>query len=212
MKNKKAQIGTTITWITAFLIIAFIIFVFLGATMILRIRKEVTKIDITSIDSLQPIDLQRKTINILSQKVQSDGEQRTSEFIISSVEPYIDPIEQDKWQTYGVHEIDDLASQIDTMPNSALTALGTSKAKEQEKLDSIRQQLDEDCKNYVLQMPLGFIYNVDGEGGAELDYLDSTHPLYKKSGFEELANNMGSLTLYYQGQEINVQYAEEFIC
>jgi hypothetical protein len=87
--NKKAQIGDTLTWFMAFIIIFFIIILFITASIIISGQKEMPILGIggnsisVSQNSLEDLELDRNLIKILNTPVEFKGEKiKISELII----------------------------------------------------------------------------------------------------------------------------------
>ena len=77
MKNKKAQVGTTLTWMIAFLVIFFIMLLFLVFTsalaaknVLLVLNEGKNKIDISS--SMNPLTSQRKLFYVLNYPLENN--------------------------------------------------------------------------------------------------------------------------------------------
>ena len=78
-KNKKASIGTTLTWIAAFLIIFFIMTLFLVATMFISGGKDV---DVSAQTYASNLKSQRVLFNLLDSRVSYENKEMTIKELI----------------------------------------------------------------------------------------------------------------------------------
>jgi len=72
MMNKKSQIGSTLTWFVAFIIIFFIILLFITSSIIIAGQREVNQITLQKYDS-STVELQRDLIRLLNTPVESES-------------------------------------------------------------------------------------------------------------------------------------------
>ncbi len=80
--NKKAQVGTTLTWFVAFLIVFFVMILFLAATLLISTRK---KIDVgVSEYNSEKFESQRVLMNILQNKIIFNGEELMIKELVES--------------------------------------------------------------------------------------------------------------------------------
>lgn len=85
LKNKNAQIGITITWFVAFLVIFFILILFVGTVATIATTKGVGKNEIVSIENgFKKIEDQRELISFLNRKVIVDGKNESVRDLVAS--------------------------------------------------------------------------------------------------------------------------------
>lgn len=89
-QNKQAQIGTTLTWFTAFIIIFFIIVIFLSAAIFSSGRKYVSSgwDEITLKEYSGNLEMQRNLFNILNGKIEFNGKEARVKDILRGIDMY----------------------------------------------------------------------------------------------------------------------------
>ncbi len=90
IKNREAQIGTTLTWFAAFFLIFFIIVLFLSASVLTSERKSVTKgFDTISLQEYTGnLEMQRNLFNIFNIKIEIDGKEARFKDVLVGIEMY----------------------------------------------------------------------------------------------------------------------------
>ena len=90
IKNKKSQIGTTLTWFIAFIIIFFIIVIFLSAAIFSSGRKYASTgwDEITLKEYSGNLEMQRTLFNILNSRIEFDGKQARVKDILRDIDVY----------------------------------------------------------------------------------------------------------------------------
>jgi len=79
MENKRAQVGETLTWITSFLIIFFIMVLFISATVIISSQKRASEDVIKIKESASSLQTQRLLLNIFDSEL---GEESLRQLIV----------------------------------------------------------------------------------------------------------------------------------
>mgnify|MGYP001566716813 CR=1 FL=1 len=89
-KNKTGQVGITITWFVAFIVIFFIMLIFTGIVASVALKKGVGKNDIYTIQSgFSKVESQRNLMGFLNSEVEIDGKKIfVKDEILFLVEPY----------------------------------------------------------------------------------------------------------------------------
>ncbi len=90
IKNKRSQIGTTLTWFTAFIIIFFIIVIFLSAAIFSSGRKYASTgwDDITLKEYSGNLEMQRILFNILNSMIEFNGKEVRVKDILRDIDMY----------------------------------------------------------------------------------------------------------------------------
>ncbi|MBD3252682.1 hypothetical protein GF386_03055 [Candidatus Pacearchaeota archaeon] len=75
MKNKKSQIGQTVTWFVAFIIIFFLMIIFLMATLVISGKKSLLEDDVhVDIRDSKKLEMQRILFYVLDEKISHENE------------------------------------------------------------------------------------------------------------------------------------------
>ncbi|MEK6859881.1 MAG: hypothetical protein AABX54_03630 [Nanoarchaeota archaeon] len=87
--NKHAQIGTTLTWFTAFIIIFFIIIIFLSATIVSSGRKYVSGYDTITLQEYSGnLEMQKNLFNVLNSRIEFDEKSLQIKDILRNIDMY----------------------------------------------------------------------------------------------------------------------------
>ena len=86
-KSKRSQVGVTLTWLVAFVVIFFIMLVFIGMTSILVTEKKLNKNEIPLVETgFNKIDGQRNLIRFLNSETEFKGQKMIFKDFLSNVE------------------------------------------------------------------------------------------------------------------------------
>lgn len=88
--NKKSQIGATLTWILALLIIFFVIVIFISVTLILSVTKSVSygRDEIKLIEYKSNLESQEILFNILGSKIYFDDKESKIKDVLKEIDMY----------------------------------------------------------------------------------------------------------------------------
>ena len=213
IKNRKAQIGATLTWIVAYIIIFFIIIIFLSATITIASSKKAFDAVSGAVSSIfsGKSDINyysvSETENIISVLNYKNGKLSVREAIINSIKPYFDEQEGEKFIFYTENSgltVFSKGSEFDT-------AWKTDKMK-QEAFDYIAGILNSRCGGYIIGLPQGFILNNKDKTA----YLDDSSSPESMVGKETLIKNYNPyysiVPFLYKGYILKIKYLEERKC
>lgn len=98
IQNKRSQIGTTLTWFTAFIVIFFIIVIFLSAAVYSSGRKKVSTgwDEITLKEYSGNLEMQRSLFDILNSKIEFDGKSGKVKDILRDIDMYALSLDSNK--------------------------------------------------------------------------------------------------------------------
>lgn len=138
--NKKAEIGATMTWIIAFLIIFFVMLLFIGMSGFLAGKKVLTDSNEISLqEEKSNLEASRRLMSLLNYEVEIDGEKLS---FIQGIYNYIEEVEQKDLDRNNLR------------PNTEAKLL----------IEEIRGFLKDDCFEYVLELPFKVIFRLKGKG------------------------------------------------
>lgn len=166
MKDRKAQIPSTLTWIIGFLIIFFVMIIFLSSTIVFSGLKGVD-VDEPVKYNLGVLESQRILIGFLNSPVEVGGEPKEmQDLILASLEPYFTLKDKHK----GEKTLIDWAGSFykGTRPLEQIGIVDASDMFEESKLvdlqdannkfgEEIAGRLDKECCECFLQIPQGIV-------------------------------------------------------
>jgi hypothetical protein len=213
MKNKKAQIPTTLTWFVAFIIIFFIIILFISASIIIAGKKEMSVLGMGSeIDVVQygfeDLESQRSLISFLETPIEIDNKkEKIKDLILSSLDSYIEDetgvyFERFKiWDKSIMKKLEGDLNKLDALrPQISREFFVKNQAslKDDLVLTTSASILNEFCEDYMLKIPQGIIKK------GEKDFLP-------ENNFETLNWKEILLKNWSPRSEIKIPYKNQFI-
>jgi len=209
-KSRKAQIGATLTWIVAFLIIFFIMVLFIlaagGVSKIREIKgwflfKSPEGIDVESRDLV----LTNNLISVLNTPVDSNGKKTIEQSILETLDVYIDNEAIMNALGGDINNLNQLAKQRAitglnkvVLSQELLVAAGYKEEQEKEILRQIEITLDKICDGYIFEIPNMRIYKYQGKGISSI-----SKEILENEFVQEL-----TLKIPYNSQIIEIKYRQ----
>jgi hypothetical protein len=166
---KKAQVGLTITWFVAFIVIFFIIILFFLLSGLMSSKKNISPEIIQSSDELGELKNQIALVKILN-------DPNIYNSIINILMPFIN---------------DEEIKYMDKIPFAKIKI-----DERKQEITQIQNQIN--CSDYVLKLPIAFIYSLEGEKNFEFISPKIPEELNKQLG------KMAYITIPYKNREIEI--------
>lgn len=152
MENKKSQIGTTLTWFTAFIIIFFIIILFVSASVIIAGQKKISTIELIKYDS-GSLESQRSLTSFLATPIKiDDKEEKIKDLVLESLNPYLET--KDLIKDSG--DLNNLVSIKQNLGKEFFEA-NSVELKDDILFKKSQEILSSFCSEYMLRIPQGII-------------------------------------------------------
>jgi hypothetical protein len=208
--NKKAQVGSTLTWFIAFLIIFFIIILFVFASLSLAGRKKFIvgndDLDFNSLDGRA--EGQRTIFVLLESSIEIEGvKKKYSEFLKQSLNPYIEDDRIVSSLQGDINSLDGLWWQYQN--NKEFNIAHQNRLIDQDLFKISKQILINGCDYAYLRIP-------QGNTNLKEDKIYTDFDLNTINKKEEFISNLvipwAQVSIPYNDYIINVNYTEAGKC
>lgn len=165
--NKKAVVGSGMTWVVATIMVFFILVIFLAVTYLFNSHKNSIDFENKALESkLESFRAQEVLIQKLNSFVEYKGEKYVLEdFILKTFEPYLK--DDEFMQSYDIYDLDSFVNQKELFTKFYIrnNFKGDFSREEQEKFAVIKQALDDECYDFILKTPFAAFYQLgDAQG------------------------------------------------
>lgn len=208
LKNKRSQVGITITWFFAFIVIFFIMLLFTGMVASIALKKGVGKNEIVSVeDGFRKIENHRELVIFLNSPIIVDGKSiKVKDEILVLIEPYLN---KELMKQINMGDINDLnLKRFMIQSQETQKIFNLDFRKENSVIEILRKNFDNSCTEYILKFPFGYFYR----------YKDKNYFVedLKTSGVsDELDKLLGDFVVIkipYKNQNIEIKLKSRYIC
>lgn len=206
MRNKKGQLGATLTWFGAFFVILFIMILFLIAVFWLSEKKDFFAPNEISIagEKVKNLDVQRRGIEFLDSSLIYEGKEiSVKDLIILRTSFYTQPIAggDSFLKKSGVSSINQINEVKDRMPELKILA-GIKEDEEKEFFNSLHTSLQNDKFEYIVKTPLGYAYNV-GRGAESSSQIT---PIVISEETKTLFGEPAEIKIPYENYVVDIEF------
>ncbi len=203
-KNKTGQVGITITWFVAFIVIFFIMLIFTGIVASVALKKGVGKNDIYTIQSgFSKVESQRNLMGFLNSEVEIDGKKIfVKDEILFLVEPYFNEELMKKIDLKNINDLN-LKRPINL---EILVFYKIDKTKENSAIENLRNSLDNSCYEYIFKFPLGYFYRL----GKDAKFSYSMSGISNE--FDKFLGDFVVVEIPYKNQKIEIKLKSRYVC
>jgi len=206
--NKKGQVGITINWVPATIIVFFIMLVFVLMATSAAGKRQLNQNDISLIKG-GFIELENQNILFvfLKDRVLVDGGYvNVLEQILNLTEPYFDSELREFIKLEDINEIN--VYNFNALSRETKLKLGIDFEKEQKIIKILQENFDDTCYDYVLKFPFGYFYRFGDEKKFVRD-LDASG-ISKEVGIA--LGEYSVVSIPYNGENVEIKLKSRYTC